>query len=605
MSILPEAYLPGYAVYLAAVLLPGVGIGELLDLWPKDGTLMERLAYSFGLGLAVDTLVMVVRTSGLSVGGLTLRGMDSASVYFLVGVGLGALAVSVAWRRKLGMIVRPKKVDWILLLIMALVAVMESTYFLKYPIFPQYQSVDFSAHVQFVQSLISGTQTSIPAGILYYGVHFQLASALLLVGGEPLVTLHMTMALLVVFSPLLFYLAAKSLFSRRLAGLVVAAVYAFSGTIWFVAVFDSGLFPNFFGILAALFLIVAALNVATSVKSAKGWVVFFLALVMAYFSHYTTVTLFPALLAIPLIQFFRDRKRVLSYLAPAVAAIAPGLLGLTVFPSILTKALNAAVAGGGTPTGTTILSAAFSGIPVLRFMTLEIFDDVGFAFLLVFAAFCVYRGVAGKNVFTAVPLLWLVSLFAAAPTNVSAWRFSYEAIIPFTLLAGYGIFSLLPKPRAPRRRRRTGSYLSTCVVLAILLTPVVATSWAQTAMTDAVTNSAASASAQQAVYSTLYWLQANTSSSSVYLSTTDWRFSFTDLVISRTAFAPAPGQCLTDPGEVWKSALQDNASYIIVTNFVTCSLPPDPQFFLWNTLSPSANLTLVYSNSDVKVFRIV
>jgi hypothetical protein len=42
-----------------------------------------------------------------------------------------------------------------------------------------------------------------------------------------------------------------------------------------------------------------------------------------------------------------------------------------------------------------------------------------------------------------------------------------------------------------------------------------------------------------------------------------------------------------------------------VTLFVTCSLPPDPQLFLWNTLMPSSNLTLVYSNPDVKVFQVV
>lgn len=600
-----QAFVPGYAVYLLEIFLPGIGFGELLNLWPRDSTLTERLAYSFGLGLAVSTLVLLVRTSGLTVGGVTLRGMDLASVYFLVGLGLGALAVSVVWRRKLGIVVRPKRVDWVLLFIMAVLAAMELVYFLKYLIFPQYESVDFGAHVLLVQSLISGAQTSIPAGILYFGVHFQLASALLLVGGEPLVTLQRTMALLVVLSPLLFYLAAKSLFSRRLAGVIVAAVYAFSGTIWFIGVFNSGLFANFFGVLAALFLIVATLNVASSVKSVRGWLVFFLALVMAYFSHYTTMTLFPALLVLPFVQFFRDRKQAVGYLAPAVAAIAPGLVGLAVFPGLLTKVLNLAAAGGGQITGKTLLSAAFSGIPVLSFMTLEVFDDVGFVFLLVFAGVCLYRGVAGKKALIAVPLVWFVSLFVAAPANVSAWRFSYEAIIPLTLMAGYGVFSLLPLPRASTRRRRSGSHLAALVVLAILLAPLVATSFAEISMADAVTNTNVSADEQQEVYTAIYWLQANTPNSSTYLSATDWRFSYTDLIISRVTFAPAMGQCITDPQEAQRTALQNGAGYVIVTFGVTCSLPPDPQLYLWNTLRQSSNLTLVYSNSDVKVFKIV
>jgi hypothetical protein len=605
MPVPPDAYLPGYAAYLLVVFLPGVGLGELFDLWPEGSTLTERLAYSFGLGLAVDTLVLLVRTSGLSVGGVALKGIDLATVYLLIGIGLVSLAASVGWRRKLRIAAKPKGVDWALLLVMLVLGAVESVHFLKYPIFPQYQSVDFGAHVQFVQSLISGAQTSIPAGILYFGVHFQLASALLLVGGEPLVTVQRTMALLVFLSPLLFYLAAKSLFSRRLAGVVVAGVYAFSGTIWFAGVFDSGLFPNFFGILAALFLIVATLNVSASLGSVKGWSVFLLALVMAYFSHFTTVTLLPALLLLPLIQLLKGRKMVVGYLAPAVAAVAPGVLGLAVFPSFLAKALELAVAGGGNLTGTTALSAALSGLPVLGFMALEVFDDVGFAFLLVFAAICVYKGVKGKRVLVAVPVVWLLSLFVAAPANVSAWRFSYEAIVPLTLMAGYGIFCLLPKPRAGSRRRPRGSYLSTLVVLAILLTPIVATSWAQTSVADAATDTGASSDAQQAVYSAIYWLQANTPGTSAYLSATDWRFSFTSLMISRTTFGPPSGECLTDPQAARRSALQDNASYIIVTLFVTCSLPPDPQLFLWNTLMPSSNLTLVYSNPDVKVFQVV
>ena len=98
----PVPYIPGYLEYLAAVLLPGVGLGELLGIWPKDGTLSERFAYAFGVGLCVDTLVMVVKTSGLAVAGVTFRGIGLPSIYLLLGFGLGALLFSVGWRRMLG-----------------------------------------------------------------------------------------------------------------------------------------------------------------------------------------------------------------------------------------------------------------------------------------------------------------------------------------------------------------------------------------------------------------------------------------------------------------------------------------------------------------------
>ena len=51
-------------------------------------------------------------------------------------------------------------------------------YFQKYPIFPAYQSPDYAAHVQYAQGLVSGTSTSIPLGVLYYGVRFQLSRLL-------------------------------------------------------------------------------------------------------------------------------------------------------------------------------------------------------------------------------------------------------------------------------------------------------------------------------------------------------------------------------------------------------------------------------------------
>jgi hypothetical protein len=605
MLLSSEAFLPGYLVYLLMVFIPGIGLGELLDIWPRDSMLMERLAYSFGLGLAVDTLVLLVRTSGLSLAGFILKGLDLVSVYSLIAIGIVALVLSVIIRKRLKFVVRPRKVDWILMFFVGALAIMELIYFQKYPIFPQYESADFGNHVQSVQAMIAGSETSIPAGLLYFGIIFQLASAFLLVGGEPLVTIERTMALLVCISPLLFYLVGKSLFSRRLAGLVVAAVYVFSGTIWFAGVFNIGLFPNFFGILASLFLIVVVLDVGSLPKSLRMWVLFFLALIMFYFSHYSSLTLLPALLTLPLVQLLRERKLSMDYLLPSFALIAPGILGLIVSPSLLSQVLGLAVAGGGNPSGGTPLSAALAGLPVLSFMALEVFDDVGFVFMLVFALFSVYKGMTGRRIFIAVPVVWLVLLVIVAPASVSAWRFSYEGIIPLTILAGYGIYHFLPKPGAGSRRRKAGSYLPTTVVLVLLLTTVIATSWGQTFIIGALTDTAPSADAQQSVYKTIYWLQANTSSNSVYLSATDWRFTFTNLMISRTTLEPPSGECLTDPKTTQKLALENNATYIIVTLLVTCSLPPNPQLFLWNTLHPTSNLTLVYSNDDVKVFKII
>jgi hypothetical protein len=354
-----EPFLGGYLVYLCEIFVPGIGLGELLGVWGGEkNRLTTRLAYAFGLGIAVDTVVLVVRTSGFSVAGYTLKGIDPATIYFIIIVGVVAFGISVLRRRKVLLPIRPTLQDFALFAVMAALAVMVTLFVQKYPIFPEYNSPDFGNHVQTAQLLVSGALTSIPGGILYYGVHFQLASALLLVGGDPLVTVQRTMSILVVLSPLLVYLAASRVFSSAGAGLVAAAVYAFSGTVWFVSVFNVGLYANFFGILASLFLLVAVVDISGNIRSLPGWLVFVLAVAAAYFSHYTTITLLPALLGVPLIQLIRNRADLKRFLIPPIVAIAPAALVVVASPALVSHVLSLAVAGGGSLTGSTTLCSS-------------------------------------------------------------------------------------------------------------------------------------------------------------------------------------------------------------------------------------------------------
>ena len=52
---------------------------------------------------------------------------------------------------------------------------------------------------------------------------------------------------------------------------------------------------------------------------------------------------------------------------------------------------------------------------------------------------------------------------------------------------------------------------------------------------------------------------------------------------------------------VFAAAEQLGARYIIVTMAVTLSLPPTPSLFPWNNYRANSNLTLVYSNNDVRI----
>src|ERR1700730_258965 len=199
-----EAFLGGYVLYLLEIFLPGIGFGELLRIWKKEDSLIERLGIYFGLGLAINTIVLTIRTSKIA----GLSGIDSYTIYGIIVLGLAALAISIV-RRKTFQLPRPARADLIVGILVAIQVLMVVLYFAKYPIFPEYQSQDYSVHIQIAQALISGAYPSIPGGILYYGIHYQLASGILLIGGEPLITVRYIMAILVVLSQFLFYAAAK------------------------------------------------------------------------------------------------------------------------------------------------------------------------------------------------------------------------------------------------------------------------------------------------------------------------------------------------------------------------------------------------------------
>ncbi len=590
----------GYVFYLLLIFVPGIGFGELLGVWRKEARLVEGLALAFGLGLAINTIVMAVRTSGFTLFGITLLGLDLPTMYFVIGIGVIAFFSSFLLKKRFSFPVKLGAPDLVLLLVILLQGAMVWLYFQKYPIFPEYQSQDYAAHVQFAQGLLSGSIVSIPNGILYFGVHYQLASALLFVGGEGLVTARITMAILVVLSPLLFYLASSKLLGNRWAGLLAAVIYSLSASVWFDSVFDSGLYANFFGILAVLLLLVSVVGLDSNITSPSAWVFFILALGMTYFSHYTAITLLPALFIVPLIHFLQRSKGALKYLAPPVFAVAPGGIALLAFPGLLSLVYSLAVSGGGGIRGGTTLSALLSSLPVMSYMALEVFSDTAFVVLFALAAVYVYRGVISKGPLLLIPLLWFVSLVVASPRDVSAWRFSFEALVPLTIMAGYGLYIALPKRDIVNRKKGSWKYTKLGLALLLLLSPILVSSWGQTLVADSTTDTTPYSNSQQNVYSAIYWLKDNTPSDSKYLSVSDWRFTYTDLFMGRTtdyAFYSQPSSAVT-------AAQASGAGYIIVTNLVTESIPPDPSLFPWNNFHPSSNLTLIYSNDDVKVFKI-
>ena len=609
----PDGFVPGYLVYLLFIFLPGIGFGELLNLW-RGESLVERLALAFALGLSVDAVVLLIKTSGL----FELVGIGVSTIYFVIALGLVALIISAALKRKITFLVKPAPIDFTLFAIMILQGLMLLVYFQKYPIFPEYFTQDPTVHVGYVLGLISGSTTSIPSGLLYFGVHYQLAAGVLLVGGEPLVVIQRIMAILVTISPLLFFLASKKILGSERAGLIVTILYSFSGMVWFAGVFDSGLYPNFYGILAALFLIVAIINVVKT-KSLLPWVVFAIALVNAYMSHYSFLTLLPSLILLPVFRLIKIRSVADSsfrrYLIAAIVTIAPAGIPLILYPNLASRILSLATSGGGVQAASTFLSNTFSSFPVLSYLAVEMENDVALIVSLILLVFFVYRTLVLKDVLLSIPIVWLLALVIVAPFNISAWRFSYEALVPLTLTSGYALYSILPYSMRESRKssqktvmgkriksRGGQSQLVPLAIFVILLGAILVGSWGQIMLVDALTDTNTVAQTQNDVYQSIYWLKTNTPNGSQYLSVSDWRFTYSNLMIGRLTHY----EYIFNVSSAIQIAKNTSSGYIIVTNFVTSNVPNVSGFYPWNTFpsASNANLTLIFSNPDVRVYEI-
>jgi len=336
------------------------------------------------------------------------------------------------------------------------------------------------------------------------------------------------------------------------------------------------------------------------------WAVFLLSTVAAYMSHYTEVTVFAAITLALLVQAVFRRKGIRPFLAPSIVIAAPAAIVVAIYPDIIGQLFASATQGGGSLIGSTTLSTLLSSWPVLGFLALEITDDVATIVLLALAAIFVYDALRTKrSTGFYLPLIWFLALIVVAPFNAGAWRFSYEALAPLTLLSGFAIYSVIPKHDATVKRqafRRDRDRWKAKLFVFIPLVLLLVGSWGQRTVENVIDRPEVSSQAQQQVYSTIYWMRDNTPKNSTYLSVSDWRFTYSGFLIGRSTIH----NFISQPEEATKFAESNGLLYIIVTNLVTESLPPVPELFPWNDFpsTGTANLTLVYSGTDVRIYKV-
>ncbi len=194
----------GYALFLVFLFLPGFSILELFKIG-RELSLVHKVTLAFGLSLSVEVLVLILRTSHLLVAGVYLDGLYANTPLAIIGVSALVLAVSILLHRKFYFYSRPKRTDLLVLSIVLAQGVLVCLHFFAFPIFPEYESVDFGQHVGIVTSLQNAAFPSLPGGVLYYGVHLILVSLLSLTGGDPLIVTQYGMGILISLSNLMVY----------------------------------------------------------------------------------------------------------------------------------------------------------------------------------------------------------------------------------------------------------------------------------------------------------------------------------------------------------------------------------------------------------------
>jgi hypothetical protein len=596
----------GYVEFVALLFLPGVAFMELFRLG-GGLSFAERLGVAFGLSMAVDVLFLAFRTSGLLVGSQLMIGIFPGTLELMLGTSAVVFAAAVALRRNVIFYVKPERSDLYVLGLVAAQALLVVAHFSKYPIFPQFQSVDFTQHVQIAAALQAGGLAMFPGGILYYGVHLLIGSLVALSGDLVLVASQYAMGMLTVFSPLLFFVAVVSLTKSKRAGLIATILYVSTGFVWFGSVFDAGLYANLYGVLSILLLFALIPAILKQPRSPGVWVAFVLAIGSGYFSHYSYVTVIPALVALPVVVLALERKVSLPAIAIPVAMVIPGAVAAALRPDLVTLLVQFVQAqGGGNVAGDTSLSQYLAAWPVLRYVVVEIADDIGAIVTLALAALGVYVAVRCKNPVVWMLLVWLLAILIVAPFSEAAWRFSYMALVPLLIVAAVGFDSLIPQTeeRAVRQRskmrarRDYGRYR--LGLLGVIFLLLVVNSWSWQLLGDAASNGAANNQTQHGVLEAMHWMNASTPRGSLVVSVTDSNYDYFQLLYGRASgYAP-----LATPDEVVAaSAVSTVPTYVVLTKVGTVTVP-DPSQNPFNLYPNDTRFQLQYNQSGVLVYKL-
>lgn len=597
----------GYAAFLALMFLPGLAVLFLFRL--ASGGIPSILSRSYGLSLVLNSFIGYANNfAGLPY--LTLSLLDLA-------VPLLVLVLILLLRRRtwtFSETFHDVRADLpVLLIAFAFGAVLLSE-FIKYPYFPKSYSIDFIQHTRLVEQLFAGGSQNLIWTIFYGGVHINLAMGLSLEGGNALVQLPYLMALLAAPSSVLAYEVGFRLYRSREMGLLVQALYLVTGFVWYVPLYDSGLYPNLYGEILSLAYIVVLLDFSES-KEWKSYLVLFAMGAGLYLSHFSSA-LFIGTVDLYMVIALLLKRQSLKFASAVIASNLAPLALLLVRPDLLSLAsqlLSSTAVIGAFPFSTP-LADALSFDPFMHYLVAEIYGYTG-VILLVFALplsfYFVWLKRKTSQALLLIPI-WVVVVWALSPSGEISWRYSNVALAPLVVLAP-GSFSVMAgalnrvlaerrrqKSRKGRIRPRSSPRSAVAVTLALLII-LFAGSWSNVMFTDLTTNTGDYAAAQSDLYHSMLWFNQSTPSGSTLLSVTDWRIEFMQQLTGRY------GSLLlfANSTQAFSYAKANRFGYILVTYLIPSNvLAGFDAVSYYNSFSGDSNLKEVYSNPTDVIYQV-
>lgn len=579
-------------------------------------------ARAYGISLALNSLVFFAATTQtLNVGlapfvaatGIRLTSLPG----LLLGVSLTILAILGVSRYRARSsalrAVRVPKQSMLVLLLGLVFAALVLSQFIKYPIFPKSYSVDFLQHFQIMLGVVHSEVTP-ASGLLYYGVHYNLAMGYLLVGGDPFVQIQYLMAILMAPSSLVVYEGARAIYKNGRLGITGQVLFIASGFLWYLPLYDTGLYPNVYAIVLSIAYMVELQNLLDG-KGVGRFLPFLVLALGLYFSHYFA-PIFIAAVAVGLILGavlkFANWRTVIAAIG---ITLAPSSV-LALRPDLLTLASNTLRGGNATGafTFSTGLADAFAFNPFLRYAIAEIYNLGSLVILFAVPLSIYYMWTNRRDAWLSFVLpLWLLILWLLAPNAELAWRFSFQALAPLILLAPATFHQappvirwLLGREDGKRRRRGGGGFkessFSTAGTAIVLFLLVFGGSWTYIMLSDLSLDVSTYSGSQVDLYDSMIWFQNNTPKGSSLLSVTDWRIAFLHSVTGRS------GQVifLAPAADAIRYAKSNGYSYLLVTYFIPADVPAGTDLTtFFSSFTQDEHLMTVYQHGQDVIFQIV